>query len=172
MVDVKKKLTNTSGGGSLGRACSHARFALWSCEAMTSEKRKERRELRHMLHPKNGHKSEHANKGSWQPGQSGNPAGRKPGPTFSSILREALTRKRRYKDKDGNKFTSTELELIVDRAVRELRTNPDFDVKLLSVFLDRLDGKVKEPVEHSMEGGGPLFIGVMSDEQLLKIAGA
>lgn len=108
-----------------------------------SKKRKAARELRHLLHPKRPD----PNPGPWKPGVSGNPAGRRPGPTFSSILREALTRKRRYVKPDGTEFESSELELIVNRAIKELRKNPDFDVKLLSALLDRFEGKVKEPID-------------------------
>lgn len=137
---------------------------------MTSQKRKERREIRHLLHPRTSgkFKPEHpATTGSWQPGQSGNPAGRKPGPTFTSLLREALGRKRRYRRKSGVEFESTEMELIVERAIKELRTNPIFDVKLLSVILDRIEGKVKEPVR---EEKPPYEIGELTDAELHIIA--
>ena len=69
------------------------------------------------------------------------------GVTFTNILRDVLTKTRKYRKPDGTMFESTELELIIRRAVKELRTNPDFDVRLLSLLIERHDGKVKEPID-------------------------
>lgn len=118
-----------------------------------SIKRKQKRELRHLLHPKasgahlRNPDKKLATSASWKAGQSGNPAGRPAGLTFSSILRDTLTKKRKYRTKKGLVFESSELELIVSRAVKELRTNPEFDVRLLETLINRLEGRVKEPID-------------------------
>jgi len=69
------------------------------------------------------------------------------GYTFSNVLRDVLTRKRKYRKPDGSMFESSELELIIRRAVKELRTAPEFDVRLLALLMERHDGKVKEPID-------------------------
>ena len=72
---------------------------------------------------------------------------RKHGYTFSNMLRDVLTRKRKYRKPDGTRFESSELELIVKRAVRELRTGLEFDVRLFDVLMNRIEGKPKEPID-------------------------
>lgn len=72
---------------------------------------------------------------------------RKNGYTFSNVLRDVLTKKRKYRKPDGTMFDSCELELIVRRAVKELRTGPEFDVRLFDVLMNRIEGKPKEPID-------------------------
>jgi len=83
----------------------------------------------------------------FQPGQSGNPGGRPGGPNFSNMLRAILNKKKAFRKPDGTVFESTELELITSRAVKELRTAAHFDVKLFQAIMDRIDGKVTEPID-------------------------
>ncbi len=72
---------------------------------------------------------------------------RKNGYTFSNVLRDVLTRKRKYRKPDGTMFESSELELIVRRAVKELRMSLIFDVRLFEVLMNRIEGKPKEPID-------------------------
>lgn len=72
---------------------------------------------------------------------------RKHGYTFSNVLRDVLTKKRKYRKPDGTMFESSELELIVRRAVKELRTGIYFDVRLFDVLMNRIEGKPKEPID-------------------------
>lgn len=112
----------------------------------------------------------HANSGTFKRGQSGNPGGRKRGPTFASVLTEMLSRRRRYKKSDGTVFESSEMELILKRALRELRTGLNFDVKLFETIMNRMEGKPKESL--TLDGGLSIehTVGEMSDEELVTIA--
>jgi len=69
------------------------------------------------------------------------------GHTFSNVLRDILIKPRKYRKPDGSTFESTELQLIIQRAVKELRTGTEFDVRLLALIMERHDGKIKEPID-------------------------
>lgn len=83
---------------------------------------------------------------AWKPGQCGNPEPNQSKP-FTAALRNMLLTKKVFKRPDGTLLEASELELIARRVAIELRTNPSFDVRLLELILNRLEGKVKEVVE-------------------------
>lgn len=73
--------------------------------------------------------------------------GRPKGPSFGSTIRDILTKNKRFRRSDGKLFESTELVLIVRRAIKTLRTSPEFDVKLFTALMDRMDGKPKDNID-------------------------
>lgn len=87
-----------------------------------------------------------SNSGCFKPGHVGL-SGRKVGPSFGSTIRSVLTQKKRFRNSDGTLFSSTELELIVKRAIKLLRTRANFDVKLFIALMDRMDGKPKDNID-------------------------
>ncbi len=85
----------------------------------------------------------------WQPGESGNPAGR-PKTSLTSILREALEQT----DKDGK----TTKERIIERLVK-LADDPR-GLPAIQEILDRIDGKVAQKTDLNIEGGEMIGAGV------------
>jgi len=87
----------------------------------------------------------------WPKGTSGNPNGSsknlKNTTNFGKTLRDMLLRKKVFRRPDGTLLDACELELIAKRVITELRTGAEFDVRLLEVVMNRVDGKVKEIVE-------------------------
>lgn len=84
---------------------------------------------------------------TFQPGQSGNPGGRKPD-EFGPVLR-AFLGKRAAKGQPIRRDVAM-------RAVYQAAV--DGDMKAMAILLDRAYGKVAVPVEHSGPDGGPLVI--------------
>lgn len=72
---------------------------------------------------------------------------RKTGPTFGSTIKNILTKKKKFRKPDGTLFDSTELELIVRKAIKTLRLGSDFDVKLFIALMERMDGKPKDNID-------------------------
>jgi hypothetical protein len=80
--------------------------------------------------------------------ESTNPNGRPPNNLcFTVKFREELTKEKKFRRPDGTIFESTELDLIVAKVVKELRQGNGIDSKLLSLILDRVEGKPKESLE-------------------------
>lgn len=73
--------------------------------------------------------------------------GARKGPTFGSTIREILTKPKKFRRPDGTLFSSTELTLIVRRAIKTLRMSDEFDVKLFTALMDRMDGKPKDNID-------------------------
>jgi hypothetical protein len=83
----------------------------------------------------------------WQPGQTGNPHGRPPrGLTLAERLRAELAR---VSGEDGVTTRGDELaRVLVDLAISG-------DVQAIRTVLERVDGKVTDPVELTSAGGAP-----------------
>ncbi len=92
----------------------------------------------------------------FKPGQSGNPKGRPKGtggPYMTRILKELLEQDidiknigdlKRFFDIKGTKMTNKHAIMF-----RLLKKAHDGDSKAIEVLLDRIDGKVTQPLEHS-----------------------
>jgi len=84
----------------------------------------------------------------WQPGQSGNPAGMKPGTQHSSTrlrrLLDAVQKAKNPVTKQEEDFTTLELmdAALIARALKG-------DVIAYREILDRVEGKTAQPIEHS-----------------------
>ena len=91
----------------------------------------------------------------WKPGQSGNPAGPKPGTQHSSTrlrrLLDAVQKAKHPVTKQEEEFTTLELmdAALIARAMKG-------DVQAYKEILDRFEGKVPNKNEHSGPGGGPI----------------
>jgi len=63
---------------------------------------------------------------------------------FTEVLRELLNKKRSFKLANGQTVILSQMELIVARAIITLVKDPVFDVRLFSLLMDRIDGKVPD----------------------------
>ena len=81
-------------------------------------------------------------RGYWLPGQSGNPAGRKPGPSFMDEVRKAL-------EKGGT------LATIIKAYLKAAEKG---DLRAIMDLADRLDGKPLQRQELTGAEGGPLVV--------------
>ena len=90
----------------------------------------------------------------WKPGQSGNPKGRPKNVTYiSEELRKFMQSVPALVGKDGKPNTSTGAELIALAWFKGMmKGNP----ALLKEALDRLEGKVAQPVEIGGNDGEPI----------------
>ena len=85
----------------------------------------------------------------WKPGQSGNPSGRPAGESFTTILRAAL--------EAGHKKAPSWRHALVAKAVLMAAAG---DLDAMKWIADRTDGKVKDHLELTGEGGGALRVEV------------
>ena len=99
-------------------------------------------------------------KGMWKPGQSGNPAGPRPGAKkISNLIREYLDQKH-PDDKDGRTWAEK-----IAIATMELAIKGN-GVALREVF-DRLEGKVPLPLHHGGTNGGPIELDMTNAHEKL-----
>ena len=92
----------------------------------------------------------------FKPGQSGNPTGRPAGQSITAKLRAIL-------DKQYSKNGKTVADHIVDTIVKEILAGNikyGFNTPLLKELLDRVEGKVTQPVET----GGEITLRVKYDD--------
>jgi len=66
---------------------------------------------------------------------------------FTDTIRAELTKRKKFRNPDGSIMEASELELIALKVIRELRTAPEINHRLLGIILDRIEGKPKEQVE-------------------------
>lgn len=85
---------------------------------------------------------------------------------FTEKLRKALTDKKTFKRQDGSLIESSELDLIIIKVIRELRTTSPVNVKLLEIVLNRIEGKPKELVE--IDGSLEVSRGIDARDVLLQ----
>ncbi len=89
----------------------------------------------------------------WQKGQSGNPRGRPLKPLlFTNIILKKLKKLNKFDPPDQQRRNK---EAIADKLI-ELAL--DGDLPAIKEVLDRIQGKVAQPLEHSGEDGGPIRI--------------
>lgn len=88
----------------------------------------------------------------WVPGQSGNPAGN----ADTLVVRAALLRHAQREASDPLREVAglTWLDRIAIEQIRRAAQGTDG----FSEFADRIDGKPKQPTEHSGPGGGPIAL--------------
>lgn len=106
----------------------------------------------------------------WQPGQSGNPAGMKPGTQHSSTrlrrLLDAVQKAKNPVTKEMEEFTTLELmdAALIARAMKG-------DVAAYRELLDRLEGKVPQKTELSggLDVGGAAVVTDKDAEKLLAV---
>lgn len=91
----------------------------------------------------------------FKPGQSGNPAGKKKGTkNTATILRKVWETKMEGKDpKTGRMRKMTVGEMAMYALAQKASKG---DVVACREIMDRLDGKVAQPMEHAGAGGAPL----------------
>lgn len=99
----------------------------------------------------------------WKPGKSGNPNGRpKKELSLISIIKAELESPAyskdgdQIRDRDGNPLTWA--QVLGKSIVRQAGKGNSVAMKEL---LDRIDGKVPQPLEHSGQGGGKLTVSVV-----------
>ena len=93
---------------------------------------------------------------AWKPGHPGNPGGRKPGPSFRSAIKRALSKKcsttksatRAAQLFELDPETSDFFDLVAAAAIRHAFHG---DSRFFSELINRVDGKVKEHVEVEMK---------------------
>lgn len=66
---------------------------------------------------------------------------------FSDIMRAELLKRKKFRRADGSIMETTELELIVLKIIRELRSDTQVSHKLLNLILDRIYGKPRESID-------------------------
>lgn len=66
---------------------------------------------------------------------------------FTDAFRAELLKRKKFRHSDGSLLEASELELIALKVIRELRTAPEINHRLLGILLDRIEGKPKESVE-------------------------
>lgn len=93
----------------------------------------------------------------WKKGQSGNPKGRPRKPvSITSGLKEQLSKVPDFPDRRGDPNTKTWRDLIVDAILRGcLKGNHPLTKELL----DRLEGKVTQPIDATLKGDVNFIIG-------------
>lgn len=84
---------------------------------------------------------------TFQPGQSGNPGGRKPD-EFGPVVR-AFLGKREAKGQPIRRDVA--MQAVYTAAVNG-------DMKAMAILLDRAYGKVAQPLDHAGPGGGPILL--------------
>jgi hypothetical protein len=95
-----------------------------------------------------------ANLKPFQPGQSGNPAGRPKGQRdYATIYREAL-----QKIAAARGVTPNEIEELIEQTGLDKALEGDY--KFFQDIRDRIHGKPKQGIEHTGEGGGPLQVNI------------
>ena len=87
-------------------------------------------------------------------------------PNFTTILREQLLKKKKFRRPDGTYMESTEMELIALKVIKELRTSIPVNTKLLSIIMDRTEGKPQESIK--LDGGLELTNGIDAKDLLLQ----
>lgn len=85
----------------------------------------------------------------FRPGQSGNPSGRPKGRSLAARLRTIIDRE----TKDGKDYGDLIMEVLVKAALKG-------DMKAMGYILDRVDGKLAQPIKQEISGpdGGPVEI--------------
>ena len=85
----------------------------------------------------------------FQPGRSGNPSGRPKGQSLTARLRRIIDREA----KDGKDYGDLVMEVLVKAALKG-------DMKAMGYILDRVDGKLAQPIKQEISGpdGGPVEI--------------
>lgn len=103
----------------------------------------------------------------FRPGQSGNPNGRPKGRSLTARLRTIIGRE----TKDGKDYGDLVMEVLVKAALKG-------DMKAMGYILDRVDGKLAQPIKQEISGpdGGPVEIrddvpdlSKLSDDELRKL---
>lgn len=91
----------------------------------------------------------------FKPGQSGNPAGKKKGTkNTATILRKIWAAKMNGTDPATGKMRKMSIGELASYAIAQKASKGD--VIAYREILDRLDGKVVQPMEHAGAGGSPL----------------
>ena len=93
---------------------------------------------------------------NWQPGQSGNPKGKKKGTkNLTTILKEYVESKGTFVNKNGDTITATHGEYMIaclcDKATRG-------DLKAIETIMDRLEGKAIPSLERKATDNAPMLI--------------
>lgn len=100
----------------------------------------------------------------WKPGQSGNPKGRKPGPTFTTLAKQLLAQP--VCGKDGQPITRpdgstiTKLEALVERVIMRAIKGSSTD---LTELLARIDPK---PKQGSADAAIDIRLGIGPDREV------
>ena len=111
-----------------------------------------------------------ANLTPFQPGQSGNPAGRPAGSrNIKTILRELLDVAAQVKDNDGNLHEVTQLDVICAKLVNMAKEG---DLASIDRVFDRLEGKAAQSVDMTSKGnevkGVTIMVGKAEDKDVLE----
>ncbi len=87
----------------------------------------------------------------WKKGQSGNPAGRKPGKNLRTVLREMLEEEIEVKiEGQPDKVKKVFSEVILRRLIKAANDGEGWAIK--EIF-DRVDGKAQQFIEMQIPGG-------------------
>ena len=100
------------------------------------------------------------NKGTWKPGQSGNPNGRPPVPeSWAGILREVG---KRIDPKDRKAFRTAVAEKLWEQAKKG-------NIQAIKVLFNRMDGYPRQSLD--VEGKGAIIVQMVSYQQQAKSKG-
>jgi hypothetical protein len=93
------------------------------------------------------HPNSLANLKMWQPGESGNPAGKPPGTTLTKRLRDIV-------EKNEGEVADALVKAAVKAALKG-------DFRFWQEIINRVDGKLPDAIQHTGSDGGPVQINLI-----------